>query len=177
LSQRHTAASALALGFVALAPLARAEPELAPTAASPAPAAPQIWLAAFAEGAFGLEGAGFYNQLLGGRFDYRPEPRIALGIGVSYVNLKGPDGRVSNALPFSAFEWRAPLGRQTTLPVRFASGYLPKNGPWLKAAVGLGQPIGELGVMTVELLAPTLWVVGDQAVWSLDASVELAFGL
>jgi hypothetical protein len=96
---------------------------------------------------------------------------------LSYANLKGPNGRVHNVLPAAMLEWRAPLGNDVALPIRFFSGYLPKNGPWLKLALGLSRRLSERTTLTFEALAPALWVVRNSTAGSFDASLELAVDL
>lgn len=156
-----------------------APPISSPSAAAPKPPepAPRLALAVFTESAVGFAGDGFYNQLTGLRLDYRTGNHLVLGFGASYANLKGPEHRVSNVLPVAMLGWEAPLSDRVCLPVRFATGYLPKNGPWLKAALGLGYRFNERTRLTFEALAPALWIVHDSAVGSLDAAVELSIGL
>jgi hypothetical protein len=148
-------------------------------AARPAPPGgePRFALAGFTEAALGLTGDGFYNQLVGGRLDYRTGRHLTLGLGASYVNLKGAEGRTHNALIAAMLEWYAPASARVGVPLRLVSGYLPKNGPWIKAALGLSYDINASTRLTFEAFAPTLWVVKDYTVASLDASVELSFGL
>jgi hypothetical protein len=134
-------------------------------------------LAVFTEGALGFAGDGFYNQLAGLRLDYHASPRFALGLALSYANLKGPDGRAHNVLPAAMLEWRAPLTRDVSLPIRFFSGYLPRNGPWIKAALGLSRRLNSRTTLTLEAIAPALWIVRDSTVGSLDAALELAVDL
>jgi hypothetical protein len=134
-------------------------------------------LALFAEGALGFTGDGFYNQLVGPRLDYHAGNRLTLGLALSYANLKGPNGRTSNVLPAAMLEWRAPLTRDVALPVRLVSGYLPRNGPWLKLALGLSRRLSSRTTLTFEALAPALWIVRSSTVGSMDASLELAVDL
>jgi hypothetical protein len=143
------------------------------------PEAERRWLAlaVFTEGALGFQDDGFYNHLVGPRLDYHAGDRLTLGVALSYANLKGPNGRVSNVLPAALLEWRAPLGQDIALPIRFFSGYLPLNGPWLKLALGLSRRLGDRTTLTFEALAPALWIVRDSTVASMDASLELAVEL
>lgn len=144
----------------------------------PVPPPPShLSLALFTEGALGFSHDGFYNQLVGPRLDYHAGNRLTLGAAFSYVNLKGKNGRASNVLPAAMLEWRFPLGTDVALPIRFFSGYLPRNGPWLKAALGLSRRLGSRTTLTFEAIAPALWVVRDSTVGSLDASLELAIDL
>ena len=172
------------LSFI-LATLARAtcalgaEPEAPGTTSTPSTEpSPHFALAVAAESAFGLSGSGFYNQLAGLRLDYRTASPLTLGVGASYANLKASDGgRAHNVLLTGMLEWNARLSRHAGLPVRLVSGYLPKNGPFLKAAVGLSYELGASTRLTFEALAPALWIVRDSTVGSFDATLELAFAL
>ena len=188
--RRFAATSLLLFAAPALAqtppPAATAATAAAPVAvAAPIPASaatPEIErrsfaLAVFAEGAWGFAHDGFYNQLVGPRLDYHAGERLTLGLALSYANLKGPNGRVSNVLPAAMLEWRTPLAHDVALPVRFFSGYLPRNGPWLKLALGLSRRLSERTTLTLEALAPALWIVRNSTAGSLDASLELAVDL
>lgn len=152
--------------------LAQAAPQ--PAAAEPAR---RVALAAFTEGALGYAGDGFYNQLAGLRLDYRAGERLALGLSLSYANLKGKNGRAHNVLPAAMLEWHFPLSERVGLPLRFYSGYLPKNGPWLKAALGLSHRVGDRSRITFEAIAPALWVVHDANVGSFDVALEYSVDL
>jgi hypothetical protein len=97
---------------------------------------------------------------------------------VGYVNLKGKDGRASNVLSYAEVEYRtgAP-GDAVRVPVRFASGYLPGNGPILRLAAGLAFALGPRTEIVTEFLAPMLWVTNNQTLLSMNLSLELAFRL
>jgi hypothetical protein len=169
-------APVVAVSSVAPAPVVPAA-SIASTPIGPDPDRRSFALAVFAEGALGFSGDGFYNQLVGPRLDYHAGERLTLGLALSYANLKGPNGRVSNVLPAAMLEWRAPLANDVALPVRFFSGYLPRNGPWLKLALGLSRRLSPRTTLTFEALAPTLWVVRNTTVSSFDASLELTVAL
>jgi hypothetical protein len=138
---------------------------------------PRLALAGFAESAVGFADDGFYNQLVGLRLDYRTGKHLTLGLAGSYANLKGPHGRANNFLPAGMLEWRVPASETVSIPIRFFSGYLPKNGPWLKAALGISRRFGDRISLTVEALAPVLWVVKDSTVASFDATLEVSVDL
>jgi hypothetical protein len=143
----------------------------------PSPAPHPLSLTLFTEAALGFSNDGFYNHLVGPRLDYHAGPHLTLGAALSYINLKGKNGRASNVLPAAMLEWRTPLGSDVALPVRLFSGYLPRNGPWFKAALGLSRRLSSRTTLTFEALAPALWVVRDSTVGSFDASLELAIDL
>ena len=107
------------------------------------------------------------------RADRRFSDEAAFGLGVYYANLKGKDGRAHNVLPWALFEYRVDLGASWALPLRFASGYLPKNGPVVKLAAGVSLPLGENLELSTELFAPTIWITNERAVLSLDVSAEI----
>ena len=155
------------------------EPPVPTPGSQPVAARPRkpVAIAIFTEAALGMTGDGFYNHLAGARFDYRVGKHLGLGAALGYVNLKGANGRVHNVLPALMAEWYVPVRPNFGLPLRAYAGYLAKNGPWLKAAFGLSGRLSDHVVLTVEGLAPTLWVVRDTTVTSFDLSVELAFEL
>jgi hypothetical protein len=136
-------------------------------------------LALQTEGAFGLGQRFFYNHLLGARLDYAFGDDFAVGGYLGYANLKGKDGRTSNLLPYAQVEYRLhPLqGSGFAVPFRFGSGYLPKNGPFLRLAAGIGFPIGDTARLVFDLIAPTVWMVGNSTVFSMDVAGEVSFDL
>ncbi|MCC6667824.1 MAG: hypothetical protein IT375_29025 [Polyangiaceae bacterium] len=156
---------------------APAPPTPAP-AAAPAPAEEtfpegRFRLAFGGAAAFGVSPGPFQNYLGGMRADRRFSDEAAFGLGVYYANLKGKDGRAHNVLPWALFEYRVDLGSSWALPLRFASGYLPKNGPVVKLAAGVSLPLGENLELSTELFAPTIWITNERAVLSLDVSAEI----
>jgi len=136
-------------------------------------------LAVQAEGAVGVSERGFYNQLAGARLDHSFPGGFALGAYVGYLNAKGKDGRVSNVLPMLQFEYRIAPGSTTKLriPLRFGTGYLPENGPMVRFSAGVSYPLGDSVWLGVDLLAPTVWIVKDSQVVTMNFAAELAFAL
>jgi hypothetical protein len=65
------------------------------------------------------------------------------------------------------------VGAGWAVPLRFGSGYLPRNGPVVKTAAGVSAPLGDDLELSVELLAPTIWLAKERAVLSLDVSAEI----
>ncbi len=153
----------------------------APGADSVAPRteAEPLRLALFTESAFGISGDGFYNHLLGGRLDYRFTPEVFAGGALAYANLKGKEGRVGNVLPLGVLGYRLGLGESddVAIPLRFATGYLPKNGPVLRFSAGLGFRLGGTTELSFDLAAPMFWVTRNQVVTSFDLQAELSFAL
>jgi hypothetical protein len=136
-------------------------------------------LAVQTEGAASVTSRGFYNHLAGARLDYAFPGRFAFGAYAGYVNAKGKEGRVHDVLAYLQLEYRAPLFGSSRLqvPLRFGSGYLPKNGPVLRFAAGLTHPLGDRARITFDLIAPTVWIVRDSAVLSMDVAAEVSFNL
>lgn len=128
----------------------------------------------------GITPGPFYNHLVGLRFDYAFTPSFSLGPYLAYANLKGPDGgRASNGLFLMTLTYRAAPkpGSALGVPLRFSSGYLPKNGPVMRASAGLSVAIGDRAELALDLLAPTVWIVRGQGALSLDPALELSFTL
>lgn len=136
--------------------------------------AQRIRLALSSTSAFGVSNAGFFNQLVGPRFDYRFTRRFALGGALAYANLKGREGRVHNALPEAMLEYRVPItGDSFGVPLRFAGGFLPKNGPTLSLSAGLDFAFSDHFSVELIPLEPMIWVTRERPEVSLNASLAL----
>jgi hypothetical protein len=159
----------LALAVVLLLPaLARAQEAPPPLGAR---------LAVQVESARGHTGAGFRNGLAGLRVDLVFAPRISLGAYAGVANLKGKDGRTHAALTYAQLEYLAPLAPHflnLRVPLRFATGYLARNGPVVRASLGLAAALGRRTDLIVELFTPMAWVTHDQTLFSTNVSLELA---
>jgi len=147
-----------------------------------APAAPPVpagrlpmRLALQTEGAIGVYPGDFYNHLVGARLDLVFSPHVSFGGYVGYANLKGKDGRVSDLLATVQVEYLAGAPNGVRIPIRFASGYLPRNGPVVRAATGFAFPLTPALDLVTELLAPMVWVTRDQMVLSMNLAAELAY--
>ncbi len=127
--------------------------------------------------AFGASRDFFFNALLGARIDYRVTPDIRVGAYLGYANLRGKDGRASNLLMLAQVEDRVRVssGTDVRVPLRLAIGYLPKNGPVVRLAAGVGFPISNRVELTFDLLAPTFWVIPGRTVVSLDVGAEVGY--
>jgi hypothetical protein len=132
-------------------------------------------LALQTEGAIGLYPGDFYNHLVGARLDLVFSPHVSFGGYVGYANLKGKDGRVSDGLAYVQAEYIVGPPGGVRVPIRFASGYLPRNGPVVRAASGFAFPLSPALDLVTELLAPMVWVTRDQMVLSMNLSAELAY--
>jgi hypothetical protein len=143
------------------------------------PATTALRLALQTEGAFGLSSRFFYDHFVGGRLDYAFTRSFALGAYVGYANLAGKEGRAHNVLPYLQLEYRlAPWNENGVLiPLRFGTGYLPKNGPYLRVATGPSFPLTDAVRIGFDLLAPTFFIVHDRTVVAMDVAAEVVFEL
>jgi len=165
------APSTAPVSATATAPATPRAPATAPARSAPSP---QFFrLAVQTESAFGVDPGPFYNHLLGARLDRCVTEKTCFGGYVGYANLKGQAGRTNNVLMYALLEHRLPLGASWFIPLRVATGYLPKNGPFSRISAGLGVRSANIEA-TFELVAPTLWVSGDEPVVSLDLAAEVA---
>ena len=145
-----------------------------PPAQSAAPDRLPMRLALQTEGAIGVYPGDFYNHLVGGRVDLVFSPHVSVGAYLGYANLKGKDGRTSNLLAYAQAEYLAGWVGKVRIPLRFATGYLPRNGPVMRLATGFAFPLTPTVDFFTEL-APMVWLTGDQMVVSMDLAAELAF--
>jgi hypothetical protein len=129
------------------------------------------------EPAFGVSGGHFYNQLAGARVDARFTDEVALGAYVGYANLKGQEGRAHDVLPALELEYRPKFGtsRAFGLPLRFATGYLPENGPVLRLSLGISYAVTPKFDLVLDAFTPTFWVIRDRTVVSLGAALEASW--
>ncbi len=135
-------------------------------------------LALQTEGAIGLESGPFYNHLVGARFDGTFSPHVSLGGYLGYANLKGKDGRAHAALTYAQVEYLfGDPGDTIRFPLRFASGYLFRNGPVVRAAAGLDFKLTPKVDLVTELLTPMVWLTNNQTLLSLDLSLEVLIHL
>jgi len=157
-------------GGPALPPAAQAQ--VAPIA--PPPRLP-MRLALQTEAAIGVYPGDFYNHLVGGRFDLVFSPHVSFGGYLGYANLKGKEGRASNVLGYAQVEYLAGDPHGVRVPLRFASGYMPRNGPVMRLSGGFAFPLTPTIDLVTEVLAPTIWLTGDQMVLSMDLAAEIVF--
>lgn len=118
----------------------------------------------------------FVNALVGGRFGVRITKTIAVGVTLQYANLRGRGERVSNFLPMLLVENRVRISRRLdlTVPLRFAIGYLPFNGPVVRLSAGLNLPVSSRVELQLDVLAPTFWILpNEQTAVSLNPALEL----
>ncbi len=166
-----------ALCLVLLFPLPAFAQTPAPAALADEPPS-HLRLAFTSTSAFGVTNAGFFNEVVGARFDYRFTQRFAFGGALGYANLKGKDGRAHNVLPEAALEYRVPIsGESFGLPLRFMLGFLPKNGPTLRVGVGLDFALSDSVSLEVVPLEPMAWVNRERTEVSLNAALGLRLAL
>ena len=150
----------------------------ATTTAAPLPAPPARLPMRFAlqtEAAIGVYPGDFYNHLVGGRLDLVFSPHVSFGGYLGYANLKGKEGRASNLLAYAQVEYLAGPANHVRIPFRFASGYLPRNGPVMRLSTGFAFPLTPTIDLYTEVLAPMIWLTSDQMVLSMDLAAELVF--
>jgi hypothetical protein len=162
------------------APAAIAQPTATATATATTTTTATFPSARFAlriEPAFGVSGGQFYNQLAGARVDARFTDKVALGAYLGYANLKGQEGRANNVLPALELEYRPSFGTSSAfgLPLRFATGYLPKNGPVLRLSLGISYAVTPKFDLVLDAFTPTFWVIRDRTVVSLGAGLEASW--
>jgi len=125
--------------------------------------------------AFGLRGRHFVNELVGVRADLLTASRFAIELDVAYANLDGKDERVHNVLPQLALRYRLLLGgSRFGVPLRFAGGFLPKNGPTARVAAGIDFDATDAVRIELTPLEPMLWVVRERSELSLNLGANLA---
>ena len=127
------------------------------------------------EAAIGVYPGDFYNHLLGGRLDLVFSPHVSFGGYLGYANLKGKEGRASNLLAYAQIEYLAGPANHVRIPFRFASGYMPRNGPVMRLSTGFAFPLTPTIDLFTEVLAPMIWLTSDQMVLSMDLAAELVF--
>ena len=151
---------------------------MATTTAAALPAPPArlpMRLALQTEAAIGVFPGDFYNHLVGGRVDLVFSPHVSFGGYLGYANLKGKEGRASNLLAYAQIEYLAGPANHVRIPFRFASGYMPRNGPVMRLSTGLAFPLTPTVDLFTEVLAPMIWLTSDQMVLSMDLAAELVF--
>jgi len=62
------------------------------------------------------------------------------------------------------------------MPLRFATGFLPKNGPTLRVSAGLDFALSQRLSLDVMPLEPMVWVNRERPEVSLNGSLALRVG-
>lgn len=126
------------------------------------------------ESAIGVTSPGFYNHLVGARLDFRITPQIRIGAYLAYVNLDARDGRADNLLVMLQAENRVRVMPRSpfSVPLRVAAGYLPFNGPVIRASAGIGWQISERFDLVADILSPMFWVLPEGVRVSMNVALE-----
>jgi hypothetical protein len=149
-----------------------------PGTAAKADDALPVRLALQTEAAFGVTPGEFRNHLLGARLDFEFSPRVSFGGYFGYANLKGKDDRVHNVLGYAQVEYLAGYAESwIRFPLRFASGYLPGNGPIARLAAGVALRLSPRAYLVAEPFAPTFWITREQMLLSMNLAIELLLRL
>jgi hypothetical protein len=148
---------------------------LSQTSASSPPEPSRAALAAYETTAFGVGRGHFINQLVGARLELYFSRRFFFELGAAYANLEGKDRRVHNLLPELSLRYRAPLHGSLGLPLRFAGGYLPKNGPTMRVSAGLDFEASRAVRLELNLIEPMLWVTRDRSELSVNLGAGVSF--
>jgi len=141
---------------------------------------PRTWeLGAGGIVAFGPGRDSFVNGLGGVRLGWFPLDRVGVTATVSYANLNGREGRVSNVLFALGVETAVDLvpSAKVFIPLRAEVGYLPLNGPVFRVTAGVAFQVARRVRIEVDLLSPTLWVLPESTPVSLDLGAFVHFGL
>ncbi|MBX3246375.1 MAG: hypothetical protein KF901_04260 [Myxococcales bacterium] len=134
-------------------------------------------VAADVQAAIGVDDR-YTNVLLGARVGVRITKTVNLGVHLLYTNLRTRSGRGGNVLPMAMVENRIRLSSRTdiTVPLRFAVGYLPFNGPVVRFSAGLNIPLSSRVELHLDLIAPTFWILPTNNTGvTLNLGTELIF--
>jgi hypothetical protein len=128
-------------------------------------------------GAFNPSRDPYTNVLVGGRFAWFPMDRLGVSGALSYANLRGRVGRVSNVLPMVGIESGVDLvpALELFVPLRAEVGYLPFNGLVLRLTAGLTFTLVRQLRLELDIVQPTIWVVNDSASVTLDVGAHLTW--
>ena len=139
---------------------------------------PPLRLALQTDSAFGITPGEFRNHLFGARLDFEFSPRVSFGAYLGYANLKGKEGRAHDLLAYGQVEYLAGhTGSAIRFPLRFASGYLPWNGPVARFAAGVALRISPRTYLVAEPFAPMFWIAREQMLLSMNLALELLIRL
>ncbi len=131
------------------------------------------------EFAFGPGNDAFWNFLGYGRAAWFPVDRFGITASVSYANLRGRTNRVSNALFMVGVETAVELitRNHVYLPLRAEVGYLPFNGPVVRATAGVAFNVATNTRIELDILSPTIWILPGVTAVSLDVGAQVLFDI
>ncbi len=138
-----------------------------------------IELAAGFEFALGPGADAFWNFLAYGRAAWFPVDRFGITASVAYGNLRGRSNRVSNALFMVGVETAIDLlpRQHVYIPLRAEVGYLPFNGPVVRATAAIAFNVARNVRLELDLLSPTVWVLPGGAAVSMDLGAQVILDL
>jgi hypothetical protein len=86
---------------------------------------------------------------------------------------------VSNVLPMIGVETAIELlARQHVyIPLRAEVGYLPFNGPVIRATAGVAFNVSQNTRIELDILSPTIWVLPGTVAVSLDLGAQVLFDI
>jgi hypothetical protein len=121
----------------------------------------------------------FWNFLGYGRAAWFPVDRFGITASVSYANLRGRTNRVSNALFMVGVETAIELvaRHHVYIPLRAEFGYLPFNGPVLRATAGVAFNVSQNTRIELDILSPTIWILPGVTAVSLDLGAQVLFDI
>lgn len=121
----------------------------------------------------------FVNFLGMVRATWFPMDRLGVSASLSYANLNGRGGRVSNVLTTIGVETAVDLvpSSRIFIPLRAEVGYLPANGPVFRLTAGVSFQLARRVRLEVDVLSPSLWVLSEGTPVSLDLGALVSFGL
>lgn len=112
---------------------------------------------------------------LRGRLELRVSDTFALSVIAGYANLPSGGQRAHNLPVLGQFEYKAHLAdlERLRLPIRFAMGYLPYNGPIARFSAGLNLDLGQGWELGADLIAPTFLNTPTSSHLTFELALEL----
>jgi hypothetical protein len=99
----------------------------------------------------------FYTFNLRARFELRFTRNLAASAVTGYVNLPGGGQRVHNIPFLGQLEYKIAIAdlERLRVPIRFGMGYIPFNGPMVRASAGVNYELNDAWEIGADLIAPT----------------------
>ncbi len=129
------------------------------------------------EASIGTTQGNFYNHFVGLRVDVRLVRDVILGLYGAYANLDGRAGRVHDFFFMLQLDGRVRPSNtlDLTIPLRFGVGYLPFNGPVVRASAGVAYALDPHWELEADLVAPTFYGVPSRLAVAFDFAAELSY--
>jgi hypothetical protein len=117
----------------------------------------------------------FHTFNLRARLELRITQSVAASLITGYVNLPGGGQRVHNVPILGQIEYKVAIAdvERLRIPIRFAMGYIPFNGPVARASAGLNYELNHAWEVGADLIAPTFLSSPSAAHLAFELSVEL----